>query len=49
MQSMAIIVHLVHHQRSSAVWHLTTLKRELIRVFLLAIACATIVVRIAIS
>ncbi len=48
MQAMAITVHLMHHQSSSAVWYLSTLKRELLRVFLLAIACAGIVGCIAI-
>ena len=48
MQAMAITVHLMHHQSSSAVWYLTTLKREMLRVFLLAIACAAIVGLIAI-
>ncbi|MFO7569559.1 MAG: magnesium transporter [Smithellaceae bacterium] len=43
MQSMAITVHLMHHQSPSAAWYLPALKREMTRVFLLAVACAVIV------
>lgn len=48
MQTMAITVHLMHHQASQSGWYFRALGRELTRTFLLAFVCATIVGGIAI-
>ena len=49
MQAMAITVHLLHHENFSSGWYWTTLKRELKRTSLLAVACASIVGCIAVA
>ncbi len=43
MQTMAITVHFMHHSASQSDWYFRTLRRELTRVFLMALACASIV------
>ncbi|HNV64927.1 MAG TPA: magnesium transporter [Smithellaceae bacterium] len=48
MQTMAITVHFMHHGLSQAGWYFYSLRRELTRVFLMALACALIVGCIAI-
>jgi magnesium transporter len=48
MQTMAITVHSIHHQSSRQGWYIKSLKRELLRTFLLACACGLIVGSIAV-
>jgi len=48
MQSMAITVHMMHHKRPNSSWYGAAFKREMFRVFLLALACAGIVGLIAV-
>ena len=48
MQTMAITVHFMHHSLSQPGWYFYSLRRELTRVFLMALACALIVGCIAI-
>ncbi|HPD56360.1 MAG TPA: magnesium transporter [Smithellaceae bacterium] len=43
MQTMAITVHFMHHSLSQSGWYFRALRRELARVFLMALACALIV------
>jgi magnesium transporter len=43
MQTMAITVYFMHHGASQSDWYFRTLRRELARVFLMALACALIV------
>jgi len=43
MQTMAITVHFMHHSISPPGWYFRALKRELVRTFLMAAACALIV------
>jgi len=43
MQTMAITVHSMHHSKAESGWYFQTMKRELMRTFLMALACALIV------